>query len=214
MAIAHTEDFYPENRLRFLCCVISSALSALFNIPTHGSRSGGFLGRPISTVYEPVLRSCLQHLPFALSNIPGPSGTFLHKGALGPGDVCLIRTIAILCLSCAAAPLLAQNPAAEVPSTGPLVPVITDTEFNAAIPSLDDAPLESIDAWQTDQAVEYQRSQYRKILSSHPAVTNVSHRIDSRSKSTEARLEFFNWIISVLSGAGQCAFTARPWHFS
>jgi hypothetical protein len=84
-------------------------------------------------------------------------------------------------LSSAAAPLFAQNPAAEAPVTGLRAPVITDTELNAAIPSLDDAPLESIDAWQADQAVEYQRSQHRKILSSHPAVTNVSHRIDSRS---------------------------------
>ena len=106
---------------------------------------------PLNTNYEPAWRSCLQHVPFALSHIPGPSGTFLHKGVLRQGDVCLIRTIAILYLSCAAAPLLAQNPAAEAPTTGPRVPVITDTEFNAAIPSLDDAPLESIDAWQADQ---------------------------------------------------------------
>ena len=90
-------------------------------------------------------------MPFALSHVPGPSGTFWLKGVLGPGDVCLIRTIAILYLSCAAAALLAQNPAAKAPATGVRVPVITDTEFNAAIPSLDDAPLESIDAWQADQ---------------------------------------------------------------
>jgi translocation and assembly module TamA len=93
----------------------------------------------------------LQHLPFALSHVPGLRGTFLHKGSLGPGDVCLIQTIAILYLSSAAAPLLAQNPAAEAPATGPRAPVITDTEFNGAIPSLDDAPLESIEAWQADQ---------------------------------------------------------------
>lgn len=63
----------------------------------------------------------------------------------------MIRTIALLFLSSAAALLLAQNPAAEAPITGPRVPVITDTEFNAAIPSLNDAPLESIEAWQADQ---------------------------------------------------------------
>ena len=63
----------------------------------------------------------------------------------------MIRTIALLFLSSAAAPLLAQNPATEAPITGPRVPVITDTEFKAAIPSLNDAPLESIEAWQADQ---------------------------------------------------------------
>ena len=93
----------------------------------------------------------MQHLPFALSNVPGPNGTFLHKGVLGPGNACLIRTIAFLCLTSAAAPVLAQNPAAAAPATGPHVPITTDTEFNAAIPSLDDAPLESIEAWQAEQ---------------------------------------------------------------
>jgi translocation and assembly module TamA len=98
-----------------------------------------------------ALRSCLQPVPFALSNVPGPSGTFLLKGALDPGNVCLIRTIAILYLSSAAAPLLGQNPADAAPATGARAPVISDTEFDAAIPSLNDAPLESIEAWQVDQ---------------------------------------------------------------
>jgi translocation and assembly module TamA len=64
--------------------------------------------------------------------------------------------------------LLAQNPAAgavvpvQAPSTAPLkvlspapadpqTPIIGEEEFDAAIPSLDDAPLESIDAWQAEQ---------------------------------------------------------------
>jgi translocation and assembly module TamA len=98
-----------------------------------------------------ALRSCLQPVPFALSNVPGPSGTFLNKGALGPGNVCLIRTIAFLYLSSAAASLLAQNPADATPISAPRVPIITDTEFDAAIPSLNDAPFESIEAWQVDQ---------------------------------------------------------------
>ncbi len=98
-----------------------------------------------------MLRSCLQPLPFALSNVRGPSGTFLHKGAVVPGNVCVIRTIAILYLSSAAAPLLAQSPADAKANNAPRAPIITDTEFDAAIPSLDDAPLESIEAWQADQ---------------------------------------------------------------
>jgi translocation and assembly module TamA len=98
-----------------------------------------------------ALRSCLQPLPFALSNVAEPSGTFFHKGVLGPGDVCLIRVIAFLYLSSVAAPLLAQSPAVEAPVTDPHRPVITDTEFNATIPSLNDAPLESIEAWQAEQ---------------------------------------------------------------
>ena len=97
------------------------------------------------------MRSCLQPLPFALSHVAEPSGTFLHKGVLGPGDDYLIRVIAFLCFSSAAPPLLAQNPTAEAPVAGPHTPVITDTEFNATIPSLDDAPLESIDIWQAEQ---------------------------------------------------------------
>jgi translocation and assembly module TamA len=80
----------------------------------------------------------------------------------------LIRLTAFLYLGCAAAPLLAQNPAAgaavpvQAPSTAPLkvlspapadpqTPIIGDAEFDASIPSLDDAPLESIDAWQAEQ---------------------------------------------------------------
>jgi translocation and assembly module TamA len=70
---------------------------------------------------------------------------------LVPGNVCLIRTIAILYLSSAAAPLLAQNPADGKANTAQHAPIITDTEFDAAIPSLDDAPLESIEVWNVEQ---------------------------------------------------------------
>lgn len=98
-----------------------------------------------------MLRSCLQPLPFALSNVFEPIRTFLHKGALVMGNVCLIRTIAILYLSSAAAPLVAQNPADTEANAATRAPIITDTEFDAAIPSLDDAPLESIKAWNAEQ---------------------------------------------------------------
>ena len=69
------------------------------------------------------------------------------------GDVCLIRSIAFLYLGCAAAPLLAQNPDVQIPAplTAPQTRIITDTEFKEAIPSLDDAPLESIEAWDAAQ---------------------------------------------------------------
>ena len=80
----------------------------------------------------------------------------------------MIRLTAFLYLGCAAAPLLAQNLAAgavapvQGPSTvptkvlspapaDPQTPIIGDAEFDAVIPSLDDAPLESIDAWQAEQ---------------------------------------------------------------
>ena len=76
----------------------------------------------------------------------------------------MIRSIAFLYLGCAAAPLLAQNPAAQNPppsfgtrdiakdsAVSTLIergtPIITDSEFDDAIPSLDDAPLESIEEW-------------------------------------------------------------------
>jgi translocation and assembly module TamA len=88
----------------------------------------------------------------------------------------LIRTIALLFLSSAAAPLLSQNPAAEVPITGPRVPVITDTEFKAAIPSLDDAPLESIEAWQADQdnrAADGSAAQQVEQAAADPAMLKV-----------------------------------------
>jgi translocation and assembly module TamA len=78
----------------------------------------------------------------------------------------LIRSIAFLYLGTAAAPLLAQNPAVEIPPAtqpaaeplavvatpvDPRTPIISDTEFDEAVPSLDDAPLESIDEWQAEQ---------------------------------------------------------------
>ncbi len=88
----------------------------------------------------------------------------------------MIRTIALLFLSSAAAPLLAQNPASEAPITGPRVPVITDTEFNAAIPSLDDAPLESIEAWQADQdnrAADGSAAQQVEQAAADPAMLKV-----------------------------------------
>ena len=88
----------------------------------------------------------------------------------------MIRTIALLFLSSAAAPLLAQNPATEAPITGPRVPVITDTEFNAAIPSLDDAPLESIEAWQADQdnrAADGSAAQQVEQAAADPAMLKV-----------------------------------------
>ena len=78
---------------------------------------------------------------------------------LGRGDVCLIRSIAFLYLGCAATPLLAQNPDVQIPAppiapqgaVAPQTPIISDTEFKEAIPSLDDAPLESIEAWDAAQ---------------------------------------------------------------
>ena len=78
---------------------------------------------------------------------------------MGRGDVCLIRSIAFLYLGCAATPLLAQNPDVQTPApltaaqgaVPPQTPIITDTEFNEATPSLDDAPLESIQAWAAAQ---------------------------------------------------------------
>jgi translocation and assembly module TamA len=79
-------------------------------------------------------------------------------------------------LSSAAAPLLAQNPAAEAPITGLRVPVITDTEFKAAIPSLDDAPLESIEAWQADQdnrAADGSAAQQVEQAAADPAMLKV-----------------------------------------
>ena len=88
----------------------------------------------------------------------------------------MIRTIALLFLSSAAAPLLAQNPATEAPITGPRVPVITDTEFKAAIPSLDDAPLESIEAWQADQdnrAADGSAAQQVEQAAADPAMLKV-----------------------------------------
>jgi len=88
----------------------------------------------------------------------------------------LIRTIALLFLSSAAAPLLAQNPAAEAPITGPRLPFITDTEFKAAIPSLDDAPLESIEAWQADQdnrAADGSAAQQVEQAAADPAMLKV-----------------------------------------
>ena len=80
----------------------------------------------------------------------------------------MIRLTAFLYLGCAAAPLLAQNAAADtrVPAQAastapskvlspapadPQTPIIGDAEFDAVIPSLDDAPVESIDAWQAEQ---------------------------------------------------------------
>ena len=86
-----------------------------------------------------------------------------------PRDFCLIRSIAFLYLGCAAAPLLAQNPGTSTPdsrtetapiknsvpqeadASGPRKPIITDTEFDEAIPSLEDAPLESIEEWKAAQ---------------------------------------------------------------
>ena len=88
----------------------------------------------------------------------------------------MIRTIALLFLSSAAAPLLAQNPAAEAPITGPRLPFITDTEFKAAIPSLDDAPLESIEAWQADQdnrAADGSAAQQVEQAAADPAMLKV-----------------------------------------
>lgn len=81
----------------------------------------------------------------------------------------MIRSIAFLYLGCASAPLLAQNPGtstpdsrtetapvkisepAETDASGPGKPIITDTEFDEAIPSLEDTPLESIEEWKAAQ---------------------------------------------------------------
>jgi translocation and assembly module TamA len=113
--------------------------------------------------------SCALHpIFFAVTDIAVSLWNLVHRKALGAGDVCLIRLTAFLYLGCAAAPLLAQNPGGDaVPAqqgaltappkvmspapADPQAPIIADEEFDAAIPALDDAPLESIDAWQAAQ---------------------------------------------------------------
>ena len=105
----------------------------------------------------------------------------------------MIRLTAFLYLGCAAAPLLAQNPAAGVvvpvqaPSTvppkvvspapaDPQTPIIGDAEFDAAIPSLDDAPLESIDAWQAEQEEKEEggtAQQQTQAAASRPSSTSA-----------------------------------------
>lgn len=115
-----------------------------------------------------------------------------------PGDVCLIRSIALLYLGTAAAPLLAQNPAVQNPaSENPDVqnvaqpsvvlpvpanpsdarkPVFTDTEFDEAIPSLDDAPLESIEAWSANEESREERGsaeQQAQQTAADPAILAV-----------------------------------------
>lgn len=73
----------------------------------------------------------------------------------------MIRSIALLHLAFATAPVLAQNaagaaeevvpvPAPPAPDAGS-TPIISDEEFDAAIPSLDDKPLESVEEWQREQ---------------------------------------------------------------
>lgn len=61
----------------------------------------------------------------------------------------MIRTMALLTLVFICAPLLAQNPS----GTAAGVDIISDEEFDTAIPSLDDAPLESVEEWQREQDV-------------------------------------------------------------
>lgn len=71
----------------------------------------------------------------------------------------MIRSIAFLYLGCATVAAHAQNPTAsdtivvpDAPAPAPTTtPIIDDDEFNEAIPSLDDAPLESINEWQSAQ---------------------------------------------------------------
>lgn len=75
----------------------------------------------------------------------------------------MIRSIALLHLAFATAPVLAQNaagaaegvevaPAPAPPSSEERnKPIISDEEFDAAIPSLEDKPLESVEEWQREQ---------------------------------------------------------------
>lgn len=55
----------------------------------------------------------------------------------------------------------AQNstplPTVAPPAVSPTTPIIDDKEFEEAIPSLDDAPLESINEWQSAQDASEQR---------------------------------------------------------
>lgn len=50
----------------------------------------------------------------------------------------------------------APPPVANIRPADPRTPIITDEEFDAAIPSLDDAPLESIEQWQNDEEAQEQ----------------------------------------------------------
>jgi hypothetical protein len=89
----------------------------------------------------------------------------------------LIRSIAFLYLGCAAAPLLAQNPDVQIPApltapqgaVAPQTPIISDTEFKEAIPSLDDAPLESIEAWDAAQESQVEAAVVRGAIRSDQA---------------------------------------------
>ena len=76
------------------------------------------------------------------------------------GDAFLIRSLVLLHLAFATTPVLAQNAAGAgtpVESAPPpaaeesVTPIISDEEFDAAIPSLDGKPLESVEEWQREQ---------------------------------------------------------------
>ena len=124
--------------------------------------------QPIATVEQSLRCRCgnLWGTNFPITNNP-PSVAiedahclepFVFRG-VGAWDGCLIRSIAFLFMGCAATPLLAQNPevttpanpAAATPLSDPRAPIISDQEFDAAIPSLDAPSMESVEEWQMAQ---------------------------------------------------------------
>jgi len=103
--------------------------------------------------------------------------------------MCLIRSIAFLYLTCAAVAVHAQNRVVSEGGTAsvtpnlkthqtalpPIVnsptPIIDDKEFEEAIPRLDDAPLESIDEWQSaEEARDNAAAEQRASNTPDPAI--------------------------------------------
>ena len=111
---------------------------------------------PPQSIRRHTVRSCISFLPSYRKH----REPFWISCVRVAGDAFLIRSLVLLHLAFATTPVLAQNaagaaapvesappPAAEESDT----PIISDEEFDAAIPSLDGKPLESVEEWQREQ---------------------------------------------------------------
>jgi len=121
-------------------------MAELVDAPASGAGAGNgvevrVLFRAPFSNHHCVLDSnpCLSHFRI----FPAQAEPFGLRGCRDRGG-CVIRTLAILCLSSAAAPLLAQNPADATVHNALRPPIIPNLEFNAAIPSLVDSAVTNV----------------------------------------------------------------------
>jgi len=107
---------------------------------------GVLLIRTIALMLLSAPSAGISASPLLAQNTPVPEAVQQTSDVVPPSQVLPEST----------EPAIAPPPVVNIRPVDPRTPIIDDEEFDKAIPSLDDAPLESVEQWQVDEEAKEQ----------------------------------------------------------